>query len=224
MHGLRLALRTGALLILLGTLSACSPVEGGQGVSASPAGLNAYDPGLDGDDEESYAEGGQGEMIVPFEILDTPHKAAPSEDSLTYYRQQTEYYQSYSQCMEERGWGEQEILEPYSPLVAIRFNDWWLDRERYIEEGKECFATVGPQPMPPELTLENALVSYELAKSGHACLRNLGANVQELPSKQKYVDSFIEGYPWFPWADDGPANDPLLMKYSYSELYAKCPW
>ncbi|WP_175953820.1 hypothetical protein [Schaalia sp. Marseille-Q2122] len=169
-------------------------------------------------------------MRVPFEILDTPNKAKPSADFESFYRQETEYYLSFSDCMKELGWGEQEVLEPYTPRVAVQFNDWWLDRERFIQEGSTCLAKGGPQPMPPELSVEVAEEEYEKAKSAHECLVAHGANLPEFPAKQTFFDYFIgKRYMWDPAHNFGigkfdHSNDPLFGTKPFKAIYEMCPW
>lgn len=180
----------------------------------------------------SMSEAGE-EFPVPSDILATDNIGAPATSFDDYRKAVTDYYIQLSKCMEDKGWPELIIDDPYTPSPSVVLKGVEQDPERYVIDFEACQADGAPFPGPVPLTQETAEKHYEQAFKGYQCLVENGARLPEFPSKQTIIDDFlIRETPWDPRSMEDEhgrksidySTDPLFSKKSLTEIYTMCPW
>lgn len=119
------------------------------------------------------------------------------------------------QCMGDKGWDVK--VHPDGGLEANYPND---QAERYIGDNEQCREETGFGRSSP-VTAEQAAKIYDELLRVADCVRALGYDVSEPPSKQAYVEGLMNGrLPWHPYSnvfEDGP-NEAARR-----QLNDKCP-
>lgn len=203
-------------------LSACSAQLSVESAGESESELQAFDTTQSSTIRTSI--GKDHDRALPPDVLQTDRHGTPRESFSQWYRDMSEHYQATSDCMVEKGWPEQFVIDPYSPNVAMQFQGAEVDPDRFVTDIRSCFSGVGDFPMPPLPTVEQAEKQYEAATSATECFRQHGVNMPELPSKQKFMDQFmVDNILWTPLALPEFRDSPLASK-NVSDLYAMCPW
>lgn len=210
----------GVILLPL-CLSSCSSMEANDSESS---GFAAFEEGGLVQSQGGYVESLPEEQL-PGDILEPEFFGSPSADMPTWHRERTDHWYRYSECMEERGWPTQEVTDPYTPNVMMELNGWQGDKERFVEETKQCLTEAGPYPMPPERTREMAIAEYERARVSHECFTSLGVKLPEFPSQQKFLDDvLIHDMTWDPRGETLLYAEPALEGKTFREIYEMCPW
>jgi hypothetical protein len=94
--------------------------------------------------------------------------------------------------------------EDHGVTVTRAGDDRWTldnggDVDLLIQISKECADEVGPPPIRPPDEID-ARHMYDLALRQAQCLRDLGLDVSEPPSRESWVDTFLAGDPpWTPY-------------------------
>ncbi|RRC96465.1 hypothetical protein EII11_02165 [Schaalia canis] len=164
-----------------------------------------------------------GEEDLPLDILDNPLKAEPSASYAQFNHDLTEYWLKYSGCMEDRGWPEQEVEDPFTPFVMIRLDGWFGRVEAFSADTRACFEQLGPEPQGPEPSVKSADELYDSYVAFHQCFTAKGYSLSDPPSRTVFRDDVLSAQvPWIPYAEamkvfEAPTN-------RMRALYEMCPW
>lgn len=128
-----------------------------------------------------------------------------------YTEQAERAHRAHRRCMEARGWEYQDEGDGYS--IAIPEEQF----EVHQTDDQECQEESGLADLgPPVVSAQEAQELYDIFLEVADCVRGLGMEVQEPPSRQAFVDSLVS-YPipiWHPHELDGEWR---------RELEERCP-
>lgn len=215
----------GVLLLSLSSLSACAglPDAGSSNTQKSVnADLSPYQETV-AQSDNAPSKSVNGEEDLPLDILDNPLKAEPSASYAQFNHDLTEYWLKYSGCMEDRGWPEQEVEDPFTPFVMIRLDGWFGRVEAFTADTRACFEQFGPEPQGPEPSVKSADELYDSYVAFHQCFTTKGYSLSDPPSRTVFRDDVLSAQvPWIPYAEamkvfEAPTN-------RMRALYEMCPW
>jgi hypothetical protein len=120
-------------------------------------------------------------------------------------------------CLNDRGW-ETEILpgsNTYRTVVPPEQHD------QYNADIEECNIEIGVDIGPPQVTPEEASELYDILLEIADCVRDLGYNVPEAPSRQSFVEDLVS-HPIPSWHPYDPVYEAGRMA-DIQRVEAECP-
>jgi hypothetical protein len=133
---------------------------------------------------------------------------SPEDSSLRAQLERAELaYEAYFYCMVDRGW------------ELTRLGDRWIDGsesggipeeqlDAYHADDEECGQQSGRADLgTPSVSAEEAALLYDLLLEVAVCVRDLGYQVPDPPSKQSFVDDLV-AYPIPAWHPHNASTAP----------------
>lgn len=120
-------------------------------------------------------------------------------------------------CLNDRGW-ETEVIpgsSTYRTVVPPEQHD------QYNADIEECHIEIGVDLSPPQVTPEEASELYDILLKVADCVRDLGYDVPDAPSRQTFVDELVS-YPIPSWHPYDPVYDTGRMA-DIQRVEAECP-
>lgn len=120
-------------------------------------------------------------------------------------------------CLQEKGWDAS--VAPEGGFEAAFPTD---QEEQYRADVEACHDELGDAMDPPPMSSEEVERAYDMLLDVATCVRGLGFEVPEAPSKQAYVEHLVNNGigPWHPYDGITEPGDPDSQ---WREAKEECP-
>lgn len=137
----------------------------------------------------------------------TPSASATVMDSLTYAR-------TIYECLRDKGWDV--TFDPYQGGIESSIPQ--AQMSKYQADDDACSSGLPTQPPLSAWTDQDWTKAYDAQVKAAECLTKLGVDEPPVPSRQAFIDSWLNSDAWIAYGAVGDVNESTLDSY-----LTKCP-